>query len=301
MTPTAGVEGRARRPRRRGGVGKPGDALGQALVGHAGFMAVMEASALLSFRLAACGLLSRIGSQGGCTSVGLRCCETSPMEPSARSTVRRLAERAEYGADTIASVLDAGVVAHVGISYQGAPVVIPMAYARVGDIVYVHGSTASRIMRALKTGDAMCITVTIVDGIVLARSAFNMSMNYRSVVIHGHARLISDLDERMTAFRAIMDHLVPGHWGAVRAPNDIELRQTLVVGRRARRDVGKGARRTVRGRGRGSGLANVGRRDPVDDGCRVPVRGRRRTCGSPGPAVGGEVLARLRSAGASVV
>ena len=117
------------------------------------------------------------------------------MEPSVRSTVRRLAERAEYGPDTIAAVLDAGAVAHVGISYQGAPVVIPMAYARVGDIIYVHGSTASRIMRALKTGDAMCITVTIVDGIVLARSAFNMSMNYRSVVIHGHARLITDADE----------------------------------------------------------------------------------------------------------
>ena len=75
-----------------------------------------------------------------------------------------------------------GLVAHVGISYQGAPVVIPMAYARVGDTVYVHGSTASRMMRALKTGDAICITVTIVDGIVLARSAFNMSMNYRAVV-----------------------------------------------------------------------------------------------------------------------
>jgi nitroimidazol reductase NimA-like FMN-containing flavoprotein (pyridoxamine 5'-phosphate oxidase superfamily) len=151
------------------------------------------------------------------------------MEPSARSTVRRLAERAEYDAETIAAVLDAGVVAHVGISYQGAPVVIPMAYARVGDIVYVHGSTASRIMRALKTGDAMCITVTIVDGIVLARSAFNMSMNYRAVVIHGRARLITDADERMTAFRAIMDHLVPGHWSWVRPPNDGELRQTLVV------------------------------------------------------------------------
>jgi nitroimidazol reductase NimA-like FMN-containing flavoprotein (pyridoxamine 5'-phosphate oxidase superfamily) len=151
------------------------------------------------------------------------------MEPSARATVRRLPERAEYGPDVIAAVLDAGVVAHVGISYQGAPVVIPMAYARVGETLYVHGSTASRIMRALKTGDAMCITVTIVDGIVLARSAFNMSMNYRSVVVHGHARLIKDPDERMTAFRAIMDHLVPGHWSQVRPPNEGELRQTLVV------------------------------------------------------------------------
>ena len=151
------------------------------------------------------------------------------MDPTPRSTVRRLAERALYDQETVAAVLGTGVVAHVGISYQGAPVVIPMAYARVGDTLYIHGSTASRIMRGLKTGDAMCITVTVVDGIVLARSAFNMSMNYRSVVVHGHARLVKDAGERMTAFRAIMEHLVPGHWNAVRPPNDAELRQTLVT------------------------------------------------------------------------
>jgi len=151
------------------------------------------------------------------------------MEPTARSRVRRLAERAAYDPATVEGILDAGVVAHVGIAGHGAPVVIPMAYARVRDTVYVHGSTASRIMRTLKTGDAICITVTIVDGIVLARSAFNMGMNYRSVVIHGHARLVADPAERMTAFRAIMDHVVPGHWEQVRAPNEAELRQTLVT------------------------------------------------------------------------
>jgi hypothetical protein len=151
------------------------------------------------------------------------------MPSSPRSTVRRLPEQARYDAETVAAVLDAGVVAHVGIVHQGAPVVIPMAYARVGDTVYVHGSTASRMMRALKTGDAVCVTVTIVDGIVLARSAFNMSMNYRSVVIQGRARTVTDAPERMTAFRAIMDHVVPGHWETVRPPNDVELRQTLVT------------------------------------------------------------------------
>jgi uncharacterized protein len=151
------------------------------------------------------------------------------MEPSARSTVRRLAERALYDRESIAAVLDAGVVAHVGVLYQGAPVVIPMAYARIEETLYVHGSTASRMMRALKTGDAMCVTVTVVDGIVLARSAFNMSMNYRAVVVHGRARLVADADERMAAFRAIMDHVVPGHWDEVRPPNDTELRQTLVT------------------------------------------------------------------------
>jgi hypothetical protein len=151
------------------------------------------------------------------------------MEPSARSTVRRLAELAAYDPATIESILDAGLVAHVGLVSHGAPVVIPMAYARVGDTLYIHGSTASRIMRGLKTGDGICITVTVLDGIVLARSAFNMSMNYRAVVIHGHARLVSDPDERMKAFRALMEHVVPGHWDDVRPPNDVELRQTLVT------------------------------------------------------------------------
>jgi nitroimidazol reductase NimA-like FMN-containing flavoprotein (pyridoxamine 5'-phosphate oxidase superfamily) len=151
------------------------------------------------------------------------------MEPTARSRVRRLAERAAYDPATVEGILDAGLVAHVGLAWHGAPVVIPMAYARVRDTVYVHGSTASRVMRTLKTGDPICITVTIVDGIVLARSAFNMGMNYRSVVIHGRSRLVADPDERMTAFRAIMDHVVPGHWEQVRAPNDAELRQTLVT------------------------------------------------------------------------
>lgn len=151
------------------------------------------------------------------------------MPSTPRSTVRRLAEQARYDADTIAAVLDAGIVAHVGIVHQGTPVVIPMAYARVGDTVYVHGAAASRMMRALNTGAAVCVTVTIVDGIVLARSAFNMSMNYRSVVIQGQARAVTDPEERMTAFRAVMDHVVPGHWETVRPPNDVELRQTLVT------------------------------------------------------------------------
>ncbi len=151
------------------------------------------------------------------------------MPSSPRSTVRRLPEQARYDPVTVSAALDAGVVAHVGIVHEGSPVVIPMAYARVGDTVYLHGSTASRMMRALKGGDPLCVTVTIVDGIVLARSAFNMSMNYRSVVIQGRARAVTDAEERMIAFRAIMDHVVPGHWETVRPPNDVELRQTLVT------------------------------------------------------------------------
>jgi uncharacterized protein len=151
------------------------------------------------------------------------------MPPSPRSTVKRLAELARYERETVDAILDAGLVAHVGISHDGAPVVIPMVYARAGDEVYVHGSTASRLVRALRDGDPLCLTVTIVDGIVLARSAFNMSMNYRAVVVHGRARLVDHPAERLRAFRAIMDHVVPGHWDHVREPNDQELRQTLVV------------------------------------------------------------------------
>jgi nitroimidazol reductase NimA-like FMN-containing flavoprotein (pyridoxamine 5'-phosphate oxidase superfamily) len=151
------------------------------------------------------------------------------MSPTPRSTVRRLAELAVYDREVVAQILDAGLVAHVGISHDGAPVVIPMAYARVGETVYLHGSVASRMMRNLRSGDPMCITVTVVDGIVLARSAFNMSMNYRAVVVQGDARLVTEAAERMAAFRAIMDHFVPGHWDHVRPPNDQELRQTLVV------------------------------------------------------------------------
>jgi nitroimidazol reductase NimA-like FMN-containing flavoprotein (pyridoxamine 5'-phosphate oxidase superfamily) len=151
------------------------------------------------------------------------------MPPTPRSTVRRIAELAAYDQPTVAAILDAGLVAHVGIVHEGAPVVIPMAYARIDGTIYVHGSTASRIMRSLKTGDPMCITVTMVDGIILARSAFNMSMSYRAVVVHGAARLVTDAAERLAAFRAIMDHYVPGHWDHVREPNDRELRQTLVT------------------------------------------------------------------------
>ncbi len=151
------------------------------------------------------------------------------MSPTPRSTVRRIPELAVYEQAVVAQILDAGLVAHVGISHEGAPVVIPMAYARIDDTVYLHGSVASRMMRNLRSGDPMCVTVTVIDGIVLARSAFNMSMNYRAVVIQGAARLVTDDAERMAAFRAIMDHFVPGHWDNVRPPNERELRQTMVV------------------------------------------------------------------------
>ncbi len=151
------------------------------------------------------------------------------MPPSSRSTVQRLAENARYDRETVEAILDAGLVAHVGIVHDGAPVVTPMAYARIARHVYLHGSGASRLMRVLHAGAEVCVAVTIVDGVLLARSAFNMSMSYRSVVVLGRAEPVVDPEARTDAFVAIMDHLVPGHWAHVRPPNDRELRATLVV------------------------------------------------------------------------
>lgn len=152
-----------------------------------------------------------------------------PSEPTDRSRIRRNTERAAYDAGTVADILDAGLVAHVGIVHDGDPVVIPMVYARLADTLYLHGSVASRLMRSLKAGAPACVTVTLVDGLVLARSAFHMTMNYRSVVVHGTARLVDSEEERSAAFRAVLDHLVPGHYDTVRPPNDAELRQTMVL------------------------------------------------------------------------
>ncbi len=150
--------------------------------------------------------------------------------PTERTIIHRIAEHASYDSQTVGEVLDAGLIAHVGIIHDGSPVVIPMVYARVGDTLYLHGSVASRLMRALRSGIPACVTVTVVDGIVLARSAFNMTMNYRSVVIHGTARLIQDAADRAVVFRAVLDHLVPNHYDTVRPPSESELAQTMLIG-----------------------------------------------------------------------
>ena len=143
--------------------------------------------------------------------------------------MHRLPENARYDRETIDGILDAGLVAHVGIADDGVPIVVPMAYARRGDRLFLHGSVASRLVRAVHAGAEVCVTVTIVDGLLLARSAFNMSMSYRSVVVLGRAEPVDDPGERLDALGAIMEHLVPGHWEHVRAPNERELRATLVV------------------------------------------------------------------------
>jgi nitroimidazol reductase NimA-like FMN-containing flavoprotein (pyridoxamine 5'-phosphate oxidase superfamily) len=146
-----------------------------------------------------------------------------------RTVVRRLPELAVGERAEIERILDAGVVAHVGVAVDDRPYVLPMAYARIGTDLYLHGSVASRLVRALGSGARVCVTVTVLDGIVLARSAFNTSMNYRSVMVMGETETVFDPDDRARVFEALLERLVPGRYATVRAPNESELRQTLVV------------------------------------------------------------------------
>jgi nitroimidazol reductase NimA-like FMN-containing flavoprotein (pyridoxamine 5'-phosphate oxidase superfamily) len=149
--------------------------------------------------------------------------------PSTRTRVRRVPNRADYTRETIDAILDEALVAHLGFSVDGQPYVIPTLHARVGDIVYVHGSSASRMIRSLTGGLPACLTVTLVDGLVLARSAFHHSMNYRSVVVLGEARPVEGVDERLAALEAFTERLVPGRWDEVRPPTAQELKGTRVL------------------------------------------------------------------------
>ncbi|MGH9283298.1 MAG: pyridoxamine 5'-phosphate oxidase family protein [Acidimicrobiales bacterium] len=151
------------------------------------------------------------------------------MPTTPRTTVRRRPERAHYDRASVEAILDEGLVAHVGLAVDGQPFVIPMVYARVGDDLYLHGSAASRLLRALAGGAAVCVTVTLLDGLVLARSAFHHSMNYRSVVVVGEAVPVTDHGERDRALAAMVDHAVPGRSAEVRAPDRKELAATLVI------------------------------------------------------------------------
>ena len=146
-----------------------------------------------------------------------------------RNRVRRLPEKARYAAADVHAVLDAGLVAHVGFAHEGRPVVMPMLYGRDGERLLLHGAGKARIARVLGDGASACATVTLLDGIVVARSAFNSSMNYRSAVVFGTARLVEDEDERLRALRAISEHVLPGRWSELRAPTGPELRMTAVI------------------------------------------------------------------------
>jgi len=149
--------------------------------------------------------------------------------PSARATVRRLPERASYDRADARALLDEGLVAHVGLVGDDGPVVIPLLYGRLGDRLVLHGSPASRLLRGGAKGVDLCVTVTLIDALVLARSAFHHSMNYRSVVIFGRATPITDLDEKRAALDALVEHVVPGRTADARPPTEKELKGTLVL------------------------------------------------------------------------
>jgi len=155
--------------------------------------------------------------------------QTHDFTPTERTKVRRLPDRGKYDAETVYGILDEGFICHVGFVVEGQPFVIPTGYARVGDTLYIHGSAASRMLRTLAEGLQVCVTVTLVDGLVLARSAFHHSMNYRSVVILGRATAVEDRDEKSRALEAFTEHIVPDRWDYLRPVRDSELKGTSVL------------------------------------------------------------------------
>lgn len=149
--------------------------------------------------------------------------------PTARTRVVREPHRGVYDRETVYGILDEGFLCHVGFVVEGQPYVIPTSYGREGDQLYIHGSAASRMLRQMREGMPVCVTVTLIDGLVLARSIFNHSMNYRSVVILGRATLVEDPEEKLAALRALSEQILPGRWDDVRQPNERELKQTSVL------------------------------------------------------------------------
>jgi nitroimidazol reductase NimA-like FMN-containing flavoprotein (pyridoxamine 5'-phosphate oxidase superfamily) len=152
-----------------------------------------------------------------------------PFPVSDRTRLVREANRAVYDREAIYKILDEGFVCHVGFAAEGQPFVIPTMFARVGDFIYFHGSAASRMLRGSSAGLPVCITVTLADGLVLARSVFNHSMNYRSVVALGQATVIDDPAEKLGALRAMTEKLIPGRWDDARQPSEKELKATSIL------------------------------------------------------------------------
>jgi len=150
-------------------------------------------------------------------------------EQRSRTEVRRHPERGAYDRSVIEEILDEALFCHVGFVHEGQPFVIPTIHARAGDTLFIHGSPASRMLRELADGIDVCVTATLLDGLVLARSVYNHSMNYRSVVVLGRARPLSDRGQKLAALEAIVEHVVPGRWSDARQPTEKELAGTLVL------------------------------------------------------------------------
>src|ERR1041385_6586837 len=149
--------------------------------------------------------------------------------PTQRTRVIREPERGVYDRETAYRILDEGFICHIGFAVDGQPFVIPTSYGRKDASLYIHGSAASRMLRQLKQAVPVCVTVTLLDGLALARSVFNHSMNYRSVVILGKATLVDDPTEKVAALRTLSEHILPGRWDDVRQPNERELKATSVL------------------------------------------------------------------------
>jgi uncharacterized protein len=151
------------------------------------------------------------------------------IKPTEKTRLKRLPRRGTFDRETIYKILDEGFVCHVGFTADEQTFVIPTGYARAGDRLLIHGSAASRLMRAMSGGLEVCVTVTLIDGLVLARSAFHHSVNYRSVMIFGRAEFLSDEHEKYEALRAFTEHIVAGRWPEIRPPNKNELKATTVL------------------------------------------------------------------------
>jgi len=154
---------------------------------------------------------------------------SQPHTPTPRTRLVREADRAVYDREAAYCILDEGFLCHVGFVADGQPFVIPTSYGRNGANLYIHGSAASRMLRQMKDGVPVCITVTLLDGLVLARSIFNHSMNYRSVVVLGKATLVVDPAEKIEALRLLSEHIIPGRWADSRQPNERELKATSIL------------------------------------------------------------------------
>src|SRR5215211_8932109 len=148
---------------------------------------------------------------------------------TAKTRINRLPKRGHYDRETIYSILDEALICHVGFVENGQPFVIPINFARVGDTIVLHGAKASRLLKHVEQGSPVCIEATVVDGLVLARSVFHHSVNYRSVVLFGNGRAVEDEQEKLAALEAITEHLIPGRWQEARLPNPKELNATSVV------------------------------------------------------------------------
>ncbi|MEM9804454.1 MAG: pyridoxamine 5'-phosphate oxidase family protein [Cyanobacteria bacterium P01_D01_bin.56] len=148
---------------------------------------------------------------------------------TARTQVKRVPKRGQYDLETVCSILDAGLICHVGFAVEGQPFVIPTAYGRIENQLFIHGSPASRMLKSLQQGIDICVTVTLLDGLVLARSAMHHSMNYRSVVLFGKAELVHEREEKLQALYAFTEHVMAGRWAETRKPNEQELQGTTVL------------------------------------------------------------------------